>query len=139
MGSRSPERRSFYVGVKGIIRRGESILILRDAGRQKWELPGGRLDQGQDMNEAFSREIAEEIENAAAEELGDTVHVAIGDFTVENDHSLILVFREAKVTLPTDIKLSDEHDDSKWISALELDDLDIYSTDKEALQRAFTR
>ncbi len=132
------ERQSFYVGVKGIIHTEEGVLILRDAQRKKWELPGGRVDQGQSMEEAFSREVErEEIQGSIVNKLGEVVHVAIGDFVVENDHRLILVFRIAEVTLPGVIELSEEHDQYAHVQRDTVSDFDLFTTDQAALERFF--
>ncbi len=47
------------VSVKGIVTRGQRILVLRN-GRGEWELPGGRLGDGESPEEALRREMQEE-------------------------------------------------------------------------------
>ena len=47
------------ISVKGVLVRRGRVLVLRN-GRGEWELPGGRLDDGESPEEALAREIREE-------------------------------------------------------------------------------
>ncbi len=131
-------RQSFYVGVKTIIERDGKVLLLKDAPRGKWEVPGGRVDQGQTQEQAAARELSEEIPGAQLVSLGDPIHIAIGDFTVENNHKLLLVFYASEVKLPAKIGLSNEHTDLAWVGPAEVDDYDMFSTDQAAVKAYFT-
>lgn len=55
----------FHVGVKALIRNGAGQLLLegRDRGQGvvTYDLPGGRIDVGEDIDQALRRELAEEI------------------------------------------------------------------------------
>ncbi|MGN9915837.1 NUDIX hydrolase [Micromonospora palomenae] len=50
----------FPVSVKGVVVRDGRVLLLRNE-RDEWELPGGKLDLGEDPAECVAREIAEEV------------------------------------------------------------------------------
>jgi 8-oxo-dGTP pyrophosphatase MutT (NUDIX family) len=50
---------SYPVSVKGVVVRGERVLLLRNE-RQEWELPGGRLELGETPPQCVAREITEE-------------------------------------------------------------------------------
>jgi 8-oxo-dGTP diphosphatase len=130
------ERQSFYIGIKGLIQNEAGhVLILKDVGSGKWEVPGGRLDQGQSIEEAFRREIEdEELPGSILRSLGSVAHTAQGDFIVENNHKLFLVFHLADVALPEVIILSDEHSDSAWIDPSDTSAFDLYSTDRTAIE-----
>jgi 8-oxo-dGTP pyrophosphatase MutT (NUDIX family) len=57
-----PERAAMFpVSIKGVLFSpvGEVILLLNE--REQWELPGGRLEQGENSAECLSREIREEL------------------------------------------------------------------------------
>jgi 8-oxo-dGTP pyrophosphatase MutT (NUDIX family) len=49
----------FPVSVKAVIVQGDRVLLLRNE-RDEWELPGGKLDLGEDPPVRLLREIAEE-------------------------------------------------------------------------------
>jgi ADP-ribose pyrophosphatase YjhB (NUDIX family) len=55
----------FYrVTIKGLCVRDGKLLMIRESeslSGQKWELPGGGLDFGEDINTGFRREIKEEM------------------------------------------------------------------------------
>jgi ADP-ribose pyrophosphatase YjhB (NUDIX family) len=45
--SRQVETRMFPVSVKGVVVQGGKVLLLRNE-RDEWELPGGKLEVGED-------------------------------------------------------------------------------------------
>ncbi|MBF8184909.1 NUDIX domain-containing protein [Nonomuraea sp. K274] len=50
---------TFPVSVKGVIVRDGQVLLLRNE-RDEWELPGGKLELGEDPPARLEREISEE-------------------------------------------------------------------------------
>jgi 8-oxo-dGTP pyrophosphatase MutT (NUDIX family) len=54
-----PAVRAFPVSVKGVAVRDGRVLLLENE-RAEWELPGGKLELGEDPAECVVREIAEE-------------------------------------------------------------------------------
>lgn len=54
-----PGVRSFPVSVKGVAVQAGRVLLLRNE-RDEWELPGGKLEAGEDPPACAEREIAEE-------------------------------------------------------------------------------
>jgi 8-oxo-dGTP pyrophosphatase MutT (NUDIX family) len=53
------ETRAFPVSVKGVAVQGGKVLLLRNE-RDEWELPGGKLEVGEDPADCVVREISEE-------------------------------------------------------------------------------
>jgi hypothetical protein len=49
----------FPVSVKGVVIRDGRVLLLRNE-RDEWELPGGKLELGEDPASCVAREITEE-------------------------------------------------------------------------------
>ena len=59
------DRRTDYlyrISLKGLIRNdaGE-VLVVKEAGRDWWDLPGGGMDHGEDIKFALAREMKEEV------------------------------------------------------------------------------
>ena len=50
----------FPVSVKGVLFVEGRVVLLKNE-RQEWELPGGKLDQGEDPGQCLVREIGEEL------------------------------------------------------------------------------
>jgi 8-oxo-dGTP pyrophosphatase MutT (NUDIX family) len=50
----------YPVSVKAVIRSQRGYILLRNE-RDEWELPGGKLEPGEEPAECLAREIAEEI------------------------------------------------------------------------------
>src|SRR5436189_6095449 len=50
----------FPVSVKGVVIRDGRVLLLRNE-RDEWELPGGKLELGEDPAGCVAREITEEV------------------------------------------------------------------------------
>ncbi len=51
--------RAFPVSVKGVALQGNRVLVLQNE-RAEWELPGGKLELGEDPRACVAREIGEE-------------------------------------------------------------------------------
>jgi len=129
------QRQSYYIGIKGLIKNNQGdILILKDNSTGKWEVPGGRIDQNQAIEEAFRREMAEELPGSVVNGFGNVVYVAQGDFVVENSHKLMLLFFSTDVSVPDKPKLSNEHSELAWVNRNNLNDYPIYSSDKAAIE-----
>jgi 8-oxo-dGTP pyrophosphatase MutT (NUDIX family) len=54
-----PAVRTFPVSVKGVVVRDGKVLLLENE-RGEWELPGGKLELGEDPPDGVAREISEE-------------------------------------------------------------------------------
>jgi ADP-ribose pyrophosphatase YjhB (NUDIX family) len=59
--SASPAVRTFPVSVKGVAVRDGRVLLLENE-RLEWELPGGKLELGEDPVDCVAREISEEAD-----------------------------------------------------------------------------
>ena len=128
------------VSIKGFLCRDKKVLLLKTPENDKndgtWELPGGRMDFGESVEQAFSREMKEELgfEKAVMGKLlnswsfmsvreGIDYHFIIFDFEIYSDESKI--------------KLSDEHDEYRWIGEGEFEKLNMREGHKETLRKYF--
>lgn len=130
------KRQSFYIGAKALISRGDELLIVKEKVKGRWELPGGRIDAGQSIEDALEREVDEEL-GLTYKAMGRLVHAGLGDFPVENGHRLCMLFYDVRVEPFDAIKLSDEHTEAEWISESGITTLDTFTSDRAAMNSYF--
>lgn len=118
----------FFVGVKGLIRNssGDILLLLsnvtaaRDGVEPYWDLPGGRIEEGDDEEKTLRREVLEEtgIDNLGEITYLDTVISSHSMPIKDSDRAAGLVLRIWQVTLPKTraITISDEHIRYEWVA-----------------------
>lgn len=124
------------VSVKGILSRDDKVLVLKTAKSGRWELPGGRMDFGETVEQAFKREMREEL---GFKKVKPGKFINIWSFTsirgMFNHHFVILDFVIS--TNETDIKLSFEHTEYRWAGEKEIGKLYMRSGHKESLKKFF--
>ncbi len=105
----------FHLGVKGLIKNASGEYLLLKIDDARWDLPGGRLQQGEWPIETLHREIAEET--------GLTDLQNIRPLTMELTSIRIplpqgevgLIYSVYECETETDeVTLSDEHADFAW-------------------------
>jgi 8-oxo-dGTP pyrophosphatase MutT (NUDIX family) len=120
----------FPVSVKGVVIRAEHVVLVRNR-RDEWELPGGKLELGEEPERCVAREIEEELGLAVAA-------VAPIDAWVysiaEGTHVLILSYgcmeRSAR-----DALLSAEHVELAWIALADVGALRMPEGYKRSIER----
>ena len=103
----------------GIIKCNNEYLIVQRSNTDDflpgiWEFPGGNIEENETILEALKRELKEEI----GYEL-DTNNEKIVHFYDEIKHSLQYIELDFLIKVNTkdiNIKLSNEHDDYKWVT-----------------------
>ena len=117
-------REPLVVMAGAVLRDGVVLAARKDSGPEagKWELPGGKLEEGETEQQALTRELAEEL----------GVRVRVGDrlgTDVELPDGMVLRTRLAELAdgepTPT------EHSEVRWVSAMDLDALDWLPADRE--------
>ena len=119
-----------YVANKAFLVNSEGrILLVRDAGtgdhansKGKWDVPGGRMEQGELPLDALVRELREEIGFDMDQSAAKPFHV--GKWGVGGDmlnEPIIGIFWEVPAN-PEAIKLSDEHMECAWMDLDEATD-----------------
>jgi 8-oxo-dGTP diphosphatase len=113
-----------------VVRDGRLLAARRTtpagaAGR--WELPGGKVDAGESAEEALAREIHEE--------LGCTV--GVGEWLAgEQPIGTTYVLRAASCRLVAGEPVPGvDHDEVRWLAAVELDDVDWLEPDRPFLSQ----
>ena len=114
--------------VAAIIKFGEEILCVQRAQNklpyisEKYEFPGGKIEEGESNVEALARELSEELNiTADIQSLFLKVIHPYPDFELTM-HSFICKVDSKKITL-------NEHIDSKWLTIDQLEELDWAAAD----------
>ena len=116
----TPEQ-GFLIGQKAVIRRDDKILLLK---AKQWDLPGGLIDFGEDIQVALHREIMEE---AALTATIDRIFVSadmrdypfkFDDGRILNIHFIMLGYLCDYVS--GEVRLSEEHSEFAWVTRDEL-------------------
>ncbi len=112
-----------------IVRNGQVLAQQRawpadHAGQ--WELPGGRVEDGESDEAALARECQEELDVAV------TVGGRVGDDVPLPNGKVLRIYAASLVTAGAEPRAV-EHEDVRWVSAHELDDLDWLPADRVLL------
>ena len=115
---RDNDARRFPVSVKGVVIRGDKVVLLRNE-RDEWELPGGKLELSESPEECLAREIAEELQLAIEPEsiLDSWVYTIASGV-----HVLVIAYGCVESSLGEAV-LSDEHKELRWFPLAEIDTL----------------
>ncbi len=114
------KNKKFFVGVKGVIVRDDGKVLLIKAsqeveGRDHWEVPGGRIDANETIEEALRRELSEEVPNIRDIKVHEVVHSYRVPRDIKDDTSLVLIFYRVTAGFDGEIQLSEEHTEYKWL------------------------
>lgn len=117
------------------IEKENKALFLMNAAHDyepgKWGAPGGKLEAGERPVEGAMRELFEEtsivVDESAMNQVG-SVYIRKLDF----DYTFH-VFR-VQVDVELDVRLSDEHDDYRWVSRAEIEDLALLDGAREVYE-----
>ncbi|MDE1874056.1 MAG: NUDIX hydrolase [Candidatus Micrarchaeota archaeon] len=119
----------FFVGIKALIVKNEKLLVLSSGSselsstkrkRAFWDLPGGKVEWGEDIQETLQREVQEEL----GIRRGSLQAIEIFEASVSKirtSHAvhvpLILITFICRLQGRQKFKLSDEHASYKWVGA----------------------
>ena len=103
------------ISAKAVVKaRGGKVLVLRKVGRSLYDLPGGKIERGEDMFQGLAREIREETGLKV-----DKFHF-LASWIKQNpgfDPRLMIVFRTSLKKQPNKcvLSLSEEHDWGRFV------------------------
>lgn len=128
-------KRFYGLTVRGVIKNNnEEILIVKRHPKSKtdpemWELPGGKVDDGEYFTKALVREIKEEVNLDC--EVGDLCEAVQNDYS--NKRTVQLYMHLDNVN--GDVKISEEHTEFMWASIDMLKSLEISTSLKKMLEK----
>ncbi|PIZ51796.1 NUDIX domain-containing protein [Candidatus Woesearchaeota archaeon CG_4_10_14_0_2_um_filter_33_13] len=107
---------NFRVAAKSfVINNNNQVLLIKRRSNDvmkpgMWEIPGGRLELGEDPHQGVIRETKEETNlDIDVKQIMDVRH-----FTRSDDQTITMLVFLCKA-LNEDVKLSEEHQDFKWM------------------------
>lgn len=110
--------RTLQVGVKALIEDDDGRILLLQRSQPfrgedflKWDIPGGRINVGEELEPALRRELKEETSLA--------LESIVGIFHAQDilwDPKLHVVRITYRVKAQGDIVLSDEHNEFRWFT-----------------------
>jgi 8-oxo-dGTP pyrophosphatase MutT (NUDIX family) len=109
--------------VRGVVRRGDGLLVVRERGSGWFFLPGGHVEGGEPVRDALVREFGEElgVVGVVGRFLGVVEHAYESGGSPR--HELNLVF---EVAVPDgDVASREDHLEVRWLDADELRTADV--------------
>lgn len=120
--------KQFYVGVKGVIYNPfiKKVLVLKKSdqkGKFYWDIPGGRIDDSETIEEALRRELSEEITNLGSDyRVGRLLNAYRLSRDLNDGLGLVLLFYKVEADVE-EIEHSAEHLEYKWVDVSDLENL----------------
>jgi len=132
------------IACKAIIVKNDKILLMRESAAHdtnfkagRYQFPGGRIEPGEAFQDGLKREIREET----GLEIGIGEPLFVGEwFPVIKDvpQQIVGIFFLCNAEA-TAVKLSEEHDDYKWVNLEESKTLPIMTPDDRVVEKYFSR
>ena len=127
--------KNYGLTMRGVIKNeNDEILLLKRHPKSKtdpqmWELPGGKVEKGEDFTDALEREIKEET----------GLNVEVGDFceAVQNDymHKRTVQVMMYLTDIEGEVEISEEHTEFMWADLEKIKTLDISSSLEKVLKK----
>jgi len=121
------------VAQKAVIVRDGKVLVIRDPREEKiiWEIPGGRMNEGEDPRAGLAREIKEELGINCI--IGSIIHLTQYFHQSEGRNALMIAY---EATIPENAVLSfadGEICEARWITKDDMADLEFFIEYKDTL------
>ena len=124
------------IAQKALLVRSGKVLVTRDSRDNKFELPGGRLDNGEEPKEGMLREIREELGvQAQIEEIFDirTAWHARDEETMIFIYYVLSMVDETAAFTPDPLEVAQ----MQWVDAESVNDLKYFEQFEEVLESYF--
>lgn len=126
------------VGIKGLVCVGDTCLVLLSENGY-WDIPGGRIDEDESIEETLQRELKEELPGIGVYTIEGIVHAYRLPKNIIDDKGLVLLFYKVQAE-SFEVVLSNEHRGYRWVTRdtlqqLQGSDISIESGYYEAIRR----
>ncbi len=125
------------VALKALIEKEGKVLISKDNTSDKWDLPGGRMQEGESPQEGLAREVLEEI--GVYVEIGRPFYTEVGVPTRPGGHQrFFIVYMATLRDAEQPFSLApNEIEEVRWVSKEELVSIPLYGEYRRALDVFF--
>ncbi|RYX79015.1 NUDIX hydrolase [bacterium] len=91
----------YRVSMKGLVRNDQGeVLVVKESGRDWWDLPGGGMDHGENIEVAIAREMKEEV-NLEGSFTSQVIAVEDPTYLAKHNMWQIRLIYEISPSLPT--------------------------------------
>ena len=120
-----------------LVHEGKDLVVRRSANESflagHYEVPGGKVDFGEDPSDALKREFKEEV----------NLDIQVGEpfttyaYTTKNGtrHTVSIVFHVEIADRLDKLQLSSAHDNHRWIDATTIDDIEMTPEMRENIKK----
>lgn len=117
--------KEFGVSVKAVVINNEGKILICKSERGIWDLPGGRMNEGETIAETLSREVKEEL-GVECELIDERPLFAWNGLSDDGEPKVSIGFRTKLSSL--NFKPSNENTQSAFLSAKELGNIRLQNT-----------
>ena len=127
--------RTYGLTARGIIKNdsGEILIVKRHpksrTDPEMWEIPGGKVENGEDFEDALVREIKEETNLDCT--VGDFFEAVQIDYPHKRTVQLVMYLDDVS----GEVKISEEHTDWMWAGTEDIKKLEISSSLEKVLKK----
>lgn len=122
----------FPISIKGIIFIDEKLVLLKNE-REEWELPGGKLEYGENPEACLIREINEELNVECT--ISKIVDVWVYNILNRVDVLIVTYYCESHLAKLENLKISDEHKEMGFFTIDEIHDLNMPEGYKTSIKK----